>query len=154
MFSELMKRSNAIWLYSTGRFAEERRTFLCDLVEHGHGGVHTLRQTNRLLLAIAERLNVQQRMPITERQIEQAARDWVSKTRSATCSDATRSTSTKRFIFVAKQWLQFLGKLHEPDSDSPFKPQLDSFLAELRDQRGYSPDTISTRRSALHLFFE
>jgi len=154
MFSELVKRSDAIWLYSTGRFAEERRTFLCDLVEHGHGGVHTLRQTNRLLLAVAERLNVQQRMPITERQIEQAARDWVSKTRSATCSDATRSTSTKRFIFVAKQWLQFLGKLHEPDSDSPFKPQLDSFLAELRDQRGYSPDTISTRRSALNLFFE
>lgn len=27
MFSKLMKRSNAVWLYSTGRFAEERRTF-------------------------------------------------------------------------------------------------------------------------------
>jgi integrase/recombinase XerD len=154
MFSELMKRSNAVWLYNTGRFAEERHTFLCDMVEHGRSGWHTLRQTNRLLLAVAERVNVRQRTPVTGRQIAQAAEDWVAKTRSATCSDATRGTSTKRFIFVAKQWLQFLGKWHEPDRDSPFKPQLDSFLADLRDQRGYSPDTISTRRSALNLFFE
>ncbi len=50
MFSELMKRSNAVWLYSTGRFAEERRTFLCDLVERGRNGWYMLRQTNRLLL--------------------------------------------------------------------------------------------------------
>jgi hypothetical protein len=125
MFSELMKRSNAVWLYNTGRFAEERRTFLCDMVEHGRSGWHTLRQTNRLLLAVAERVNVRQRTPVTERQIAQAAEDWVAKTRSATCSDATRGTSTKRFIFVAKQWLQFLGKWHEPDRDSPTISALD-----------------------------
>ena len=101
MFSELMKRSNAVWLYSTGRFAEERRTFLCYLVEHERSGLHMLRQTNRLLLAIAERLNVRQRMPITERQIVQAAKDWVSKACSASCTDATRDTATKRFICVA-----------------------------------------------------
>ncbi len=154
MFSELMKRSNAVWLYSTGRFAEERRTFLCDLVERGRSGWHTLRQTNRLLLAIAERLNVRQRMPVTERQIVQAAGDWVSKTCSASCTDATRDTATKRFIFVAKQWAHFLGKWREPDRSSQFKPELDSFLEELRDQRGYSPETISTRKSALNLFFE
>lgn len=154
MFSELLKRSNAVWLYSTGRFAEERRTFLCDLVERGRNGWYTLRQTNRLLLAIAERLNVRQRMPVTERQIVQAARDWVSKTCSARCTDATRDTATKRFIFVAKRWLHFLGKWGEPDRTSQFKPELDSFLKQLRDQRGYSPETISTRNSALNLFFE
>lgn len=154
MFSKLMKRSNAVWLYSTGRFAEERRTFLSDLVEHGRSGWHMLRQTNRLLLAIAERLNVRQRMPVTEQQIEQAARDWVSKRCSASCTDSTRGTATKRFIFVAKQWLHFLGKWHEPDRNSQFKPELESFLKELRDQKGYSPETISTRESALNLFFE
>ena len=154
MFSELMKRSNAVWLYSTGRFAEERRRFLSDLVERGRNGWYTLRQTNRLLLAIAEQLNVRQRMPITEQQIVRAARDWIEKTCSARCTDATRDTATKRFIFVAKSWLQFLGKWGEPDRISQFKPELDSFLEELRDQRGYSPETISTRKSALNLFFE
>jgi len=33
MFDQLVKRSNAVWIYSTGRFAEERRAFLCDLNE-------------------------------------------------------------------------------------------------------------------------
>jgi hypothetical protein len=31
MFDQLVKRSDAVWIYSTGRFAEERRVFLCDL---------------------------------------------------------------------------------------------------------------------------
>lgn len=154
MFSELMKRSNAVWLYSTGRFAEERRTFLCDLVERGRSGLHTLRQTNRLLLAVAERLNVRQPAPFTEPQIVQAAEEWVSKTCSASCKDATRDTAAKRFIFVAKRWLRFLGKWGEPDRRSPFEQELDSFLAELREQRGYSPETICTRKQALSLFFE
>ncbi len=153
MFSELMKRSNAVWLYSTGRFAEERRRFLSDLVERGRNGWYMLRQTNRLLLAIAERINVRQRMPVTEQQILRAAKDWVAKTCSARCTDATRDTAMKRFIFVAKRWLHFLGKWGEPDRISQLKPELDSFLEELRDQRGYSPETISTRTSALNLFF-
>ena len=154
MFSKLMKRSNAVWLYSTGRFAEERPRFLFDLEECSRSGWHMLRQTNRLLLAIAKRLNVRQRMPVTEQQIVQAAGDWVSKTCSARCTDATLDTATKRFIFVAKRWLHFLGKWDEPDRTSQFKPELESFLKELRDQRGYSPETISTRNSALNLFFE
>ena len=40
MFDQLVKRSNAVWIYSTGRFAEERRAFLCDLNERGHGFAH------------------------------------------------------------------------------------------------------------------
>ena len=154
MFNEIMKRRNAVWLYSTGRFAEERRRFLCDLSERGHNGWHTLRQTNRLLLAIGERLNVRQRMPVTERQIVRAARDRVAKTCSAGSTGETRDTATKRFIFVAKKWLHFLSKWREPDRNPQFKPELDSFLKELRDQRGYTDETISTRKSALNLFFE
>jgi site-specific recombinase XerD len=154
MFNELMKRSNAVWLYSTGRFAEERRAFLCDLVERGHNGWHTLRQTNRFLLAIAEGVNVRQQMPITPPQIVQAARDWVAKTCSASCTNKSRESVTKRFIFVAKRWLHFLGKWREPDRNPQFKPELDSYLKELRDQRGYTDETISTRKGALNLFFE
>jgi integrase/recombinase XerD len=142
MFDKLMKRSNAVWVYSTGRFAEERRRFLCDLMDRGHDGWHALRQTNRLLLAVAEQLNVRQRMAFTEQQIVRAARDCISKTCSASCTDATRDTAMKRFIFVAKQWLHFLGKWSEPDRNSQLKQELDSFLKEIRDQKGYSPETI------------
>lgn len=69
MFDQLVKRSNAVWIYTTGRFAEERRAFLCDLGDHGHG-FYKLRYVNRVLLAIAERVNVRQGVSITEVQID------------------------------------------------------------------------------------
>jgi site-specific recombinase XerD len=47
-----------------------------------------------------------------------------------------------------------LGKWREPDRNPQFKPELDSYLKELRDQRGYTDETISTRKGALNLFFE
>lgn len=59
MFDQIVKRSNAVWIYKTGRFAEERHTFLCDLNERGYG-YYTLRYFNRLLLAIAERVKTWQ----------------------------------------------------------------------------------------------
>jgi len=54
MFDQLAKRSNRLWVYTTGRFAEERRSFLCYLSSRGHS-LLTLRNVNKLLLAIAER---------------------------------------------------------------------------------------------------
>ena len=35
MFEQLMKRSDWIWMYKMGRFAPERRAFLCHLNEQG-----------------------------------------------------------------------------------------------------------------------
>ena len=153
MFDQLVKRSNAVWIYSTGRFAEERRTFLSRLNERGHG-LHTLRQINKFLLVIAERVNVRQRMPITELQIARAAKDWVAKSCAPSSTTETRETATKRFIFVAKKWFRFLGKWRDPDRNPQFKPELDSFLKELRDERGFTDQTLSTREGALNLFFE
>jgi integrase/recombinase XerD len=152
MFDQLVKRSNWVWIYKTGRFAEERRTFLCDLWERGHG-LHTLRRVNRLLLVIAERVNVRERMPITEAQIVRAAKDWAAKSCAPSSSAETRQTATQRFIYVAKNWLRFLGKWCEPDRNPQFKPELDRFLKDLREERGYTDRTLSTRESALNLFF-
>lgn len=47
MFDQLVKRSNSVWIYRTGRFAEERRAFLNDLSQRGYG-YYTLRHINRL----------------------------------------------------------------------------------------------------------
>jgi hypothetical protein len=55
MFDQLVKRSNSVWIYKTGRFAEERRAFLCDLSRGGRS-LLTLRNVNKLLLVIAERV--------------------------------------------------------------------------------------------------
>ena len=152
MFDQLVKRSNSVWIYKTGRFAEERRTFLCDLRERGHD-VRTLRQVNKLLLVIAERVNVWQRMPITEVQIVRAAKDWTAKSCMPSSTAKTRESATKRFIYWAKNWVRFLGKWCDPDRNPQFKPELDGFLEDLRDVRGYTDQTLSTRESALNPFF-
>ena len=110
MFDQLVKRSNSVWIYKTGRFAEERRTFLCDLRERGHD-VRTLRQVNKLLLVIAERVNVWQRMPITEVQIVRAAKDWTAKSCMPSSTAKTRESATKRFIYCGQELGAFLGQM-------------------------------------------
>ena len=37
MFDQLVKRSNAEWIYNTGRFADERRIFLEEMIVQGYG---------------------------------------------------------------------------------------------------------------------
>ena len=153
MFDQLMKRSNWVCVYKMGRFAEERRTFLCDLNKQGHS-LRTLRNVNKLLLAIAERVNVRQAGEITEAQIVRAARSWVAKSCAPSSTVETRETATKRFVFVAKNWFRFLDKWRDPERNPQVRPELDSFLKELRDERGYTDQTVSTRESALNLYFE
>lgn len=153
MFDTLVKRSNWVWIYQTGRFAEERRLFLEDMRARGYG-VHAIKVLNPILLAVAERVNVRRPGPITERQILRAAEDWVQKRSRPSATSETRNTATKRFIYVAKNWFRFLGKWQDPDRNPQFKPALDSFLMDLRDSRGHAGGTLSTRESALNLFFE
>ncbi len=153
MFDQLVKRSNSVWIYTTGRFAVERRAFLCDLSRGGRS-LLTLRNVNKLLFVIAERVNIRQRPPITERQIVRAAKDWVDTSCAPSSTSETRDIQTRRFVFAAKHWFRFLGKWRDPIRNPQFKSELDSFLKELRDERGYSDQTLSTRETALNLFFE
>lgn len=153
MFEQLVKRSNAVWLYQTGRFAEERHIFLKEMSERGYG-LRALRVLNPILLAVAERVNIRRPGPITERQILRAAEDWVQERSTARASSETRTTARKRFIFVAKNWFRFLGKWQDSDPNPEFKPELESFLRELRDTRGFAEQTLTTRKRALNVFFE
>ena len=127
MFDQLVKRSNSVWIYTTGRFAEERWAFLCDLSRGGRS-LLTLRNVNKLLLVIAERVNIRQRTPITERQIVRAAKDWVDTSCAPTSTTETRDIQTRRIIFVAKHWFRFLGKWRDQIRNPQFKSELDSSL--------------------------
>src|SRR5208337_2742738 len=70
---------------------------------------------------------------IVEAQIVQAARSWVAKSCAPSSTVETRETATKRFVYVAKNWFRFLGKWRDPERNPQVRPELDSFLKELRD---------------------
>ena len=152
MFDQLMKCSNRVWIYRMGRFAEERRAFLCDLNGKGHS-LRTLRSINKLLVGIAERVNVRRAGEVTEAQIVRAAKDCAGKSFAPTSKPETHEAATKRFDYWTKNWLRFLGKWRDPIRNPRVRPKLDSFLKDLRDERGYTNQTITTRESALNLFF-
>lgn len=164
MFDQVMKRSNWIWIYKMGRFAEERRAFLSDLNEQGHS-MQTLRNVNRFLLGIAERVNVRRSTEITEVQIVRAARDWVAKSCALDSRAETHESATKRFVYIAKNWLRFLGKWHDPVRNPKFRAELDRlaiddispnvvshFLAHLEQSRSCSVATRNQRLATLHAF--
>ena len=125
------ERSNWVWIYKMGRFAEERRVFLSDLNEQGHS-MQTLRNVNRFLLAIAERVNVRRSSEITDVQIVRAARDWVAKSCAPDSRAETREAAAKRFVYIAKNWLRFLGKWRDPERNPQFRAELESFLRSSR----------------------
>jgi integrase/recombinase XerD len=99
-------------------------------------------------------VNIRQPTPITERQIVRAAKDWVETSCAPSSTTETRNIQTSRFIFVTKHWCRFLGKWRDPIRNPQFKSELDSFLKELRDERGYTDQTLSTRETAMNLFFD
>jgi site-specific recombinase XerD len=99
-----------------GRFAEEQRAFLCDLNEQGHS-MQTLRNGNRFLLAIAERVNVRQSTEITDVRIARAASNWIGNSCAPHSRIETREAATKRFVYVAKNWLHFFGKRRESSTE-------------------------------------
>ena len=153
MFEQLMKRSDWIWTYKMGRFAPERRAFLCHLNEQGHS-LRTLQNINKLLLAVAEHVNVRKASEITEAQISRAAKNWAMKSCATSSKAETREMARKRCLYWAKNWFRFLGKWHDPLRNPQFRSELDAFLNWLRDERGYTDQTVSTRESALHIFLE
>lgn len=152
MFEQLVKRSDRVRQYTTGPFAKERHLFLRDLHERGQS-FSRLGTINRFLLGIAERVDIYQRGPVTKGQVIRAAGDW-SKRRSLPGSkEETRRIANREFVSIARRWLRFLGKWRDPDRNPKFGLELEIFLEGLRDERGFTDQTLSTREGALRLFF-
>ena len=61
--------------------------------------------------SFAERVNVRQRVPITEAQIVRAAKEWVAKSCAPSSTAETRETATKRFIYCRQELVPFLGQV-------------------------------------------
>lgn len=154
MFEVLFVYPKVLARHQAGPAAVDRERYLAHCA--GQGAAHeTLLRIARELLVIAERIDVTVGKSVTRSEIDAAARAWARQQKQR-CRADSEEWSRHLFAQVAVAWLRFLGILE----DSPhgernvFSGQVDDFIAQLRDERGLSPNTVRCQRWQVEGFLE
>jgi site-specific recombinase XerD len=151
MIEYLFKRPMILARYRAGPLAEAREEFLEHCAKEGYSR-SMLRKIAWVLLAVAHNVDTDHRNMSTQ-DIERAVD---SRVRFSHRPLRTKESLWTRqmFIHFATEWLRRLGCLQEaPGAQNAFAAQIDAFASYMRDERGLSPVTISTRCERLAWFF-
>lgn len=151
MIEDLFKRPTILVRYRAGPLAAAREEFLKHCANEGYSR-SMLRKIAWVLLAVAHNLDIDHGNMSTQ-DIERAVDSRVRFSRRP--PRAKESLWTRQmFIHFATEWLRRLGCLQEaPGAQNAFAAQIDAFASHMRDERGLSPVTISTRCERLTWFF-
>lgn len=151
MFDKICKSSRAIERHLTAPLVEQRLAYLNYCASRG-SSVNTLRLEANYLLAIIDCLDLKVEGFVSPSDIEAAANRRI--TRPGQYHHRKDSSAAKReFIAVAKNWLNFLGRLTRlPIEPCPEANLLEEFVIHLKDERGLSPVTIKRRRLVIEKF--
>jgi integrase/recombinase XerD len=129
-------------------FLEERRHYLSHLVKEGRA-FPTLKSIAAILLAIAKHIP-RHKQAVTQRQIALAAERWLKQYRSG-CSPKIECIERAKFIFHARNWLRFLGRIDESVKRPRFSSSIDAF-SQFQHERGLAFETIRKREEMLTRF--
>ncbi|MCK4305585.1 MAG: tyrosine-type recombinase/integrase [Candidatus Eisenbacteria sp.] len=152
MFETLFKRPTVLARYREGPLSDARERFLEQCAAGGYSR-SMLQKIAWVLLALADRIDIAHDK-VTARDIELAVD---GRTRFKCRSKCVRESESSHqlFVHVATEWVRSLGCLEPlPEVNRPFAAQIATFARHLRDERGLSPVTISTRCERLAWFFE
>jgi integrase/recombinase XerD len=124
---------------------KEREQFLAHCQEQGtsHKALHNMAPE---LIAVIRLLRLKELREVSLEEIKQAANAWAKEQRS---NPRARSyaKSANYFIFVAKKWLRFHGKLRMPALPRVrFADELDDFVEFMVTEQGLSPISIRSHR--------
>jgi integrase/recombinase XerD len=144
------------WVVSRHKQApllNEREQFLAHCQQQGtsHKALHNMAPE---LIAVIRLLRMEELREVSLEEIKQAAKVWAEEQRS---NPRARSyaKSASYFIFVAKKWLSFHGKLKLPSARrSRFADELDDFVAFMATEQGLSPISIRSHRWKTSKFLE
>jgi len=151
MIEDLFKRPTILVRYREGPLATAREAFLEQCAQEGYSR-SMLRKIAWVLLAVALNIDIDHGNMSTQ-DIERAVDGRVRFSRRPPRANESRWTR-QMFIHFATEWLRRLGRLQEaPAAQNAFAPQIDAFAKHMRDERGLSPVTISTRCERLTWFF-
>lgn len=151
MIEDLFKRPAILARYREGPLANAREKFLIQCANEGYSR-SMLRKIAWVLLAVAHNIDIDHGN-VTTQDIERAvdSRERFSRRPMR----AKESLWTRQmFIHFATEWLRRLGSLQPtPMAQNAFAAEVDAFARYMRDDRGLSPVTISTRCERLGWFF-
>jgi integrase/recombinase XerD len=151
MFNQMFTCPRAIERHLAAPFLEQRLSYLHYCAQRGASQA-TLRLTAAHLLLIHDYLKLGTEGDISLTQIEAAADRWIQRPNQCHHRKDSLATRTK-FIAEAKHWLRFLNRLRqEPVTPCPEAHLLAEFIHYMADERGWSPQTIRTRRLLLTTF--
>jgi site-specific recombinase XerD len=148
MLETLFKQPAVLARYRQGPLLEVREQFLRQCAENGYS-LSMLKKIAWIQLCLANRLDLDHGR-VTARDIELAIENR-RRFRASPNSHGSRQL----FIHVTTEWIRSLGYFEPPRKvESPFASQISAFARYLREERGLSPVTISTRCERLKWFFE
>ncbi len=151
MIEYLFKQPAVLARYREGPLAEAREEFIkhCAKVGYSHS---MLQKIAWILLAVANNIDIDDGS-LTIQDIELAVDRRTRFERRA--NRATKSAGTHQmFIHFATEWVRYMGILEQPQKKKNiFTEQIDIFARYMREERGLSPVTISTRCERLAWFF-
>jgi hypothetical protein len=124
---------------------KERKQFLAHCQQQGtsHKALNNMAPE---LIAVIRFLRMEELREVSLEEIKLAAEAWAAEQRS---NPRARSyaKSASYFIFVAKKWLRFHGKLKLPSPPhARFANELDDFVAYMASEQGLSPISIRSHR--------
>ena len=148
MFEQLFHFPSVVARHRAGPFAAERERFLIRCAEQGMRR-STLLGLAPYLLVIAQRLNADRQ--VTWQQIETAADQWRRFQRKRGRSQSRKSR--ERFIQIASDWLDFLGRMPPPEPERFVGVEhLRDFTSYMVGERGLSAWTVRSREKIIGRF--
>ena len=153
MFETLFKkRPTVLARYLEGPLLEARERFLDHCAMNGYSR-SMLHKIAWIQLSIAHCIDIRHGK-LTTRDIELAV-DSRARFKHSSESAQHSQGSRQLFVHIATEWVRSLGCLEAPrEMNTPFAAQITVFARYLREERGLSPVTISTRCERLGWFFE
>jgi integrase/recombinase XerD len=153
MIENIYQKNWVVSRHKEAPLLKEREQFLVHCQQQGTS-YKALQNMASELLAVIRLLQMEELRELGLGEIKHAAKAWAEQQRS---NPRARSyaNSAGYFMFVAKKWLRFQGKLKIPSRPrARFADELDDFVSFMATEQGLSPNSIRSHRWKTSKFLE
>lgn len=151
MLESLFNRPTTVAKYREAPLSEAREQFLEQCEIRGYSRA-SLKKIAWVLYSIAPRIDINHGK-VTPNDIERAVNGRL-RFKNSQGNSKNFQRSRQLFVHISTEWVRSLGCFEAPRKpEGPFSAQTAAFAQYLREDRGLSPITISTRCERLNWFF-